>query len=81
MFKCPAAAQNSDPDAKIVSFYELVLIFFFGCKVFDENWNTWKIVYKVFVYLNTYKKIFSLIIYRVMLISLFFVIRFCFFYS
>jgi hypothetical protein len=29
MFKFPSAAQNSDPDAKIVSFYELVLIFFF----------------------------------------------------
>jgi hypothetical protein len=34
MFKCPSASQNSDPDAKIVSFYELVLIFFsFGWKL------------------------------------------------
>ena len=34
IFKCPAAAQNSDPDAKIVSFYELVLIFFFWVQSF-----------------------------------------------
>jgi hypothetical protein len=33
MFKCPSAAQNSDPDARIVSVYELVLInFFLGAK-------------------------------------------------
>jgi hypothetical protein len=33
IFKCPSAAQNSDPDAKIVSFYELVLnYYFFGAK-------------------------------------------------
>jgi hypothetical protein len=34
IFKCPSAAQNSDPDAKIVSFYELVLIFFFWVQSF-----------------------------------------------
>ena len=29
MFKCPSAAQNSDPDARIVFVYELVLFIFF----------------------------------------------------
>ena len=29
MFKCPSAAQNSDPDTRIVSVYELVLIIVF----------------------------------------------------
>jgi len=29
IFKCSSAAQNYDPDAKIASFYELVLNYYF----------------------------------------------------